>query len=611
MAQDLVLRAFISAMWIISFLAIFGLEARQLFVYSETAIFIYILVFAFVAVAVTWNYALIRRLSYPRVIQGGQVKVVALRQARDPVHAMVLDRARQLGIGARIGVFTIPGTSGQINAYVWSWLGHHNLALSDKAAQYGLLRGDRKRKFDLVVDHELGHIRNRDSGIIYRAKAIFWTSVAFIPVKLLAVAILQSGNFLFLERVFPARWRPIGFGGLPRVIEGHALSLVPFPTRWPAYLVVITIILYNIGTLLVLYVLFRAIAQRREFLADNFALQHASDRTLVLEDFRVIAAQESISAGAPAAFSSLYVWHPSPGARLRNLTKPEKTVLLDVLVGVLGMFVLAYARFCFAGDLFTSHVPAFIRSTNIINVRIPPGVTQLIVNVVAVYSAAYILGCVSQLDLTKKDTLISQLIQIIGSMACAGLILAAVVIAIWHFSTVEPYYTYLYTYLSGHQFDYQRALDAWANYDMLWLIGSFPIIAIAFALGGMISSLLLFIPVIRQLLQWLRPLVGVIVSLLIVRGITNAITTTFMYGQLDHFFNVLNVLQRDYSELQNCKEFPRPLLGPPPPQMTCAVEKKYVEGFFWATMNKLKRVTFLPPWSLLSFSDHPYSNQEM
>lgn len=334
-----------------------------------------------------------------------------------------------------------------------------------------------------------------------------------------------------------------------------------------------------------------------------------------MEDFRVIAALESVSAGAPAAFSSLYLWHPSPGARLRNLTRPERTVLLDVLVGVLGMFVLAYTRFCFAGDLFTSHVPAFIRSTNLINVRIPPGVTQLIVNVIGVYFAACIVGCVSQLDLTKKCTLLSQIIRNISSMAGAGLLFAAVVIAIWHFSTAEPYYIYLYTYLSAHQFDYQRTLDAWANYDMLWLIGSFPIIAVAFALGGMISSLLLFIPVIRRPLQWLRPLVGVMVSLLIVWGITDAITNTFIYGQngqMTHFFKVLNVLQRDYSELQNCKEFPPPgLLGPPSPQFPCAVERKYVEGFFWATMNESKRVTFLPPWSLLSFSDHPYSNQEM
>lgn len=257
MAEDLVLRAFMSAMWIISFLALFGVEARQLFVYPQFAVYIYLLAVSFVISTICLNYVFVRRLFRPAVLLNGRIEKTSLREAPAQISHLITERARKLGITTQLRVFIVPYTSGKIDAYVWSWLGHYNLALSSKAAQFGLLRGEQRRRFEILVDHELGHVRNRNSGILYQAKALFWATLILVPVKLFTISVFWFNNLLFLERLFPSRWNILAPSGLYRVLEGHAISLVALPTRLPTSIVVGGIFLYNFGTLLILYALFR------------------------------------------------------------------------------------------------------------------------------------------------------------------------------------------------------------------------------------------------------------------------------------------------------------------------------------------------------------------
>lgn len=91
-------------------------------------------------------------------------------------------------------------------------------------------------------------------------------------------------------------------------------------------------------------------------------------------------------------------------------------------------------------------------------------------------------------------------------MGASGLIVAGAILFVWYTSSST-------TYPADARFDLQRAMNGWTNYDMIWLYGTLPVVTAAFAIGGFASSLLLFLPVAKGFLKWVRPIMGAAVSI--------------------------------------------------------------------------------------------------
>jgi hypothetical protein len=229
-------------------------------------------------------------------------------------HAVARDyvakRALSLGIKDKIKVVRKPNSGSETNACVWSSRGIQIMSLTSKAE--GLLgaglRGNTTsmEEFKFLVDHELGHIWHRDTGILLLARSVLWCTLALVPVKLFAWYAMGWRFLMFdFAQIFPP------------LTDGRGLeSGLSLPDTW---LSAIVFVIYTGVTIGLLFLFTWTIARRREYLADRFAYIHASnpgDATTALSG--LLDRPVPRAAAAPSFLGGLAT-HPSSGARLKQM----------------------------------------------------------------------------------------------------------------------------------------------------------------------------------------------------------------------------------------------------------------------------------------------------
>jgi len=312
---DAPLVGLLAGTWFLAFLALFGPEARSL-------VFMRNNVGAAAILATLWGltpflirHALLQRLHHPKVPRTkGRSKRQPLQAVHPVIKAFVLDRAQGLGIDDPLRVVRHPNSAQSVNGYVWSRGGTQYLSLTSKVeALFGAgERGDdaAAHAFRFLIDHELGHIYHRDTGIFLLARAILWCTLALLPVKL-AVAYALTWDYALFDF---ARSLPILTDG-PGPTAG--LSLPPTRIGLAAYLGFTAI---SVGLLALFY---QTLKRRREHLADRFAYLQADRPEIAADALRRLASGRVARGTAPAqSFLGGLTSHPDLKSRVARMRRP-------------------------------------------------------------------------------------------------------------------------------------------------------------------------------------------------------------------------------------------------------------------------------------------------
>lgn len=194
---DAPMRGFLVAMWVIAFVTLFGPESRFFIVESQSIVIPTITLLLFLLSPLALREVFLRRA----LSLGGSKRL----NAADPkVVAWVTDRARALGINRQLEVLTIPNFDA-INGHTVELRDKGVIALTIKA-QLLLLSQDPENvaAFRVLVDHELGHLVNKDVGLLFLARSVLAVSVALVLFKLIMDAWIGPEQMLeFYSYILP------------------------------------------------------------------------------------------------------------------------------------------------------------------------------------------------------------------------------------------------------------------------------------------------------------------------------------------------------------------------------------------------------------------------
>lgn len=338
---DASLQALLLATWALGFLAVGGVEARFLFTRREWMLLV-LLVCAFAAGPLGVQRWLAWRLMYPpvRLIDGRRT-----RKRQQAAHAIteqvILARARELGIHDALSVLRHPSSAASLNACTWSSGGVNYLSITSKVEELlgASRRGDagKHREFVTLIDHELGHVWNRDTSVLQLARAVLWWMVALLPLK---IALVLSLNWRHVLLDFSSI--------LPPVIDGTAVFANFDPP--PLWVSAGVFIAYLTATLALLGLCYRTLKRRREYLADRFAYAHASAKSEMREALHRLLAHPAPPGTAAASFMGGLTTHPSSERRLSRLEEPGSAVRPDAEVIITALGVLILARLAFGNS---------------------------------------------------------------------------------------------------------------------------------------------------------------------------------------------------------------------------------------------------------------------
>jgi Zn-dependent protease with chaperone function len=307
--RDLPLYALLIATWLLGFLAVFGPEFKEQFFmwHRELLSMLFPLIFlagtALVYCSQMWS------LAHPLVqSKDGSRRRIPQASAAPEVVAAILARAKKYGIPETIHCFRHPGLEG-VNAYVWFNRGRTCLSItSGLEVLYGEgFLGDQAAvdQFYTLVDHELGHLWNRDTSILLMARSVLLACLLLLPIKLI---LLLSWNWRFTLADFARSF--------PRVTEGNeVVALFSFPSF---FLFGAIFIGYTLGMLAILFVTYFSLRRRREFLADRFAAVVSDDIERSVVAMRWLLITNMPSRAPVASFAGAFGTHPSTESRLKS-----------------------------------------------------------------------------------------------------------------------------------------------------------------------------------------------------------------------------------------------------------------------------------------------------
>ena len=237
-----------------------------------------------------------------------------LKPAADAVADAVRHRARELGIRRPVVVYRDPKDWSYWNGRaVDGW--RRSYVILSSETQYLLLdtsKGDRGAQFYAIVDHELGHVSNRDASLLYLARAMRWSNGFGLVLKGLLIYFItstfQSGQALqFYDGLVPRsnRMEMVGMSG--------SLARDSSPS-FSARTLVAVVGAYTVCLLLLAEGFYRVVTRRREFLADAFAIENARNRARAVDSLRELLRQAPRRAAHP--HSLLGRLHPTSEQRL-------------------------------------------------------------------------------------------------------------------------------------------------------------------------------------------------------------------------------------------------------------------------------------------------------
>lgn len=334
---------FVVYLWVLAFLALFGIEIK-FFIYYAGNIYIplVLLTLFIIAPLIIRRYLMHQLATNPKVYLKNEEKPVFVkyREAHQAIQTYVNTRAKGLGLENHIDVKYLPLTYNTIDAYVFGSDDHQTLVLSG-GAQSMYLRGNAEQieQFKFLIDHELGHIAENDTGLLYLARAILY-SLCLFPIKLcLMLFIIRFGEGYFED--FASQILPSLYSGGYFFLRKDISDLI-----W-----VLILLLYHFGSIGLLCIFYFRVVRQREYVADNFAYKNSLNQKDVDNLLSNLLSYSSMKKQHPHAFSGNNRWHPSVKQRLANL-KSKLNLQLPVNISIIGFLGLClYFRYSFGLSL--------------------------------------------------------------------------------------------------------------------------------------------------------------------------------------------------------------------------------------------------------------------
>lgn len=330
---------FVLALVLTSIFATVGFEVRHCLIsyeLSREARYAYmafgLLAANLAAIGATYQLIVRRaRLRMPRFFINGAKHVPRMREGHAIVRDLVSSRAKELGISAEVEVRYLSATVNLYDAYVAPTPRGYRIVMTGGLYHCLLSEAHRQRPMiKFILDHELGHIANRDIRHFLAARAALVVLLVALPLKLLTIWLmgLDAMGVLFFD-AYPQAGEPI-------------LGLVTVELAEPRKIALVAIAVYGLFVL-VAWMLYRQVVRLREHSADEFAklknLENAHEALgLALRGQRVTL--------GPMAFRSIGATHPTHSARLDSLRDPEPTQAAMVNRFALALLLsIAFIRF--------------------------------------------------------------------------------------------------------------------------------------------------------------------------------------------------------------------------------------------------------------------------
>lgn len=349
--QNRHLIGFVACIWLIAFLAVFGLEIRfSIYNQNDNFIPLLLLIIFITTPLVVKRYLLFRLATKPQVYIKDRAEPVTVkyRPAHPAIQTYVKSRAESLLILGTIEVLYLPLTYNTVDAYVLGSAENQTLVLSG-GAQSLYLRGDARQieQFKFLIDHELGHVYGNDTGILYLARAILISVVICLPIKLLLQLGFDSRDlFDFATQIFPRLYDGQNYYSYLTTYD------ILYNTKtFPGWLIFLVIVLYQAGAFFLSVLFYTEVVRQREYTADQFALRNSLDGDLAGDTLASLVNFSSSKNQPPHAFSGAARWHPSLNQRLQRLGEAINPLLPSniIVIGFLG--VCLTFRFCFGLSL--------------------------------------------------------------------------------------------------------------------------------------------------------------------------------------------------------------------------------------------------------------------
>lgn len=324
--------ALVVSMWLSAYLILFGLETSAL-IYKGDWLTPLATVVTFLLFNVLFKELLQREAYFrPKVVIGGKRRHSSLIPAVRPVAEYVHQRAMELGIKEEVKVYYRRGTWNVVEAYAFTIGSNHGIVLGAGTQSLFLSKNQEQRaQFKVLLDHELGHLYNRDTSLLYMARGIILTSVILLPFKGLA-------DFIYYQELI----KPL-LDRLPKVME--SFSVIPGLSLANEKHTVISYVIVTFSGLFLLRFFYIAVVRGREFAADRFALRHSNDPDLFAGRVERLLGCTASKAAPPHGFNSRSKWHPKHEKRLLNLrgeTISDRPEALAFAVLVISLFLFRF-----------------------------------------------------------------------------------------------------------------------------------------------------------------------------------------------------------------------------------------------------------------------------
>lgn len=344
--RDPQLWGFLVCLWLLSFAFTLGFELRLLFENGHLAAAAGLLAVFLALAPAAALFANWRSLRGVVVRRQGRVEAANLDPAPDDIAYDIAERARSLGIGARLSVFCLSRTSNLVDAYAAGVGERQSMVLTGGVARlFRSRKPEDQAKYRFLIDHELGGVANDGATVLHLASGTLIAALMMLPFK---VAIFLYFGWEEVARHL-SRQLPRAFdGGAPSPAIGADPSLNFFSQYVidGAYLATFLALL-QASTLMAIWLVYVAIVRRRAFLADRTAIEAAPGHTEGLAALQSLLADAPLETSPPQSFQAGARWRPTGPRRLWQAGRTVGTWIDDGVAALMLFVLIVIARLSF------------------------------------------------------------------------------------------------------------------------------------------------------------------------------------------------------------------------------------------------------------------------
>jgi len=315
---------FLFCLFLLGFILLFGLEIKFFVIWGIWDIVLFLIIFYLVSIFVIRNVIIKRKEKFCNlIINNRKVKVKPIR-APEQISNYVKERAKRMNISSHIEVLFLPGTISQLDAYTFGKRRKQFIVLTaGLIASYLIKNKDYKTKFDLIIDHELGHIFNKDTNFIYLAKSVLYSTIILLPIKIILLGyIISLFGSNYFHYIFPPSFDLESYGMFTFNLKPEEVYIPPITSEnyISIEIGILLILLFHTLLLFLYFHLYRLIIHLREYIADEFTYKRNGESEIYLNMFDKKFKYKSIPRiDTEQSFIGDQKWHPENSDRIKNL----------------------------------------------------------------------------------------------------------------------------------------------------------------------------------------------------------------------------------------------------------------------------------------------------